>query len=213
MMENFQIYEGINLSEPFKLDVFDGVYPPAEDTYLLLDAIAIESSDIVLDVGCGVGLGTLVAASKARRVVSIDISHLAVRNTIQNLRNNGLGQNVSIVQSDLFGGISNTARFSMMMFNPPYLPADEMNTEIDHAVIGGEEGTELTKRFVNEASFYIIQGGRVYIVVSTLADIDAIIRTFNENNFQVEQVNEISLFFEKIQVLIGIFKGHKETVL
>jgi len=201
------------LSESFKLDVLDGVYPPAADTYLLLDAIAIDSSDIVLDVGCGAGLATLVAASKAQRVVSVDISHGAVRNTIQNLRKNGLGQNVSVIQSDLFRGLSDTRKFSMIMFNPPYLPADEMSTDMDHALIGGEDGSELTEKFVNEASSYLVQGGRLYVVVSTLENIDAIIKTFNENNFQVEQVNETSLFFEKIQVLKGIFKGHKETVL
>ena len=99
------------------------------------------------------------------------------------------------------------------MFNPPYLPADEMTTEMDHALIGGDDGSELTEKFVKEASSHIIQGGRLYVVVSTLENIDTIIRTFNENNFQVEQVNETSLFFEKIQVLKGIFKGHKETVL
>jgi len=201
------------LSESFKLDVNDGVYPPAADTYLLLDAIAIDSSDIVLDVGCGAGLATLVAASKAQRVVSVDISHQAVKNTTQNLRNNGLGQNVSIIQSDLFSGLSDTGKFSMIMFNPPYLPADEMSTDMDHALIGGEDGSELTEIFVNQASSYLVQGGRLYVVVSTLENIDAIIKTFNDNNFQVEQVNETSLFFEKIQVLKGVFKGHKEMVL
>ena len=201
------------MSESFKLDVNDGVYPPAADTYLLLDAIAIDSSDIVLDVGCGAGLATLVAASKAQRVVSVDISHQAVKNTTQNLRNNGLGQNVSIIQSDLFSGLSDTGKFSMIMFNPPYLPADEMSTDMDHALIGGEDGSELTEIFVNQASSYLVQGGRLYVVVSTLENIDAIIKTFNDNNFQVEQVNETSLFFEKIQVLKGVFKGHKEMVL
>ncbi|MGY5860732.1 MAG: methyltransferase [Candidatus Thorarchaeota archaeon] len=201
------------MSEEFKLEVFEGVYSPMADTYLLLDAIAIDSSDIVLDVGCGAGLATLVAASKAQRVVSVDISHGAVRNTIQNLRNNRLGQNVSVIQSDLFRGLSDTGKFSMIMFNPPYLPADEMSTDMDHALIGGDDGSELTERFVNDASSYLVQGGRLYVVVSTLENIDAIFRAFNENNFQIEQVNETSLFFEKIQVLKGVLKGHKETVL
>jgi release factor glutamine methyltransferase len=99
------------------------------------------------------------------------------------------------------------------MFNPPYLPEDDMNTEMDHALVGGKDGSELTERFVNEASSHLIEDGILYVIVSTLEDIDAIIRTFNENNFQVEQVNETPMFFEKIQVLKGIFKGHKETVL
>jgi len=203
----------LNVSESFKIDVLDGVYPPAADTYLLLDAITIEPNDIVLDVGCGAGLATLVAASKAQRVVSVDISHLAVRNTIQNLRRNDLGFNVSVVQSDLFSGLSNSAKFSIIMFNPPYLPADEITTEMDHALIGGEDGSELTERFVKEASSFLERDGRIYVVVSTLEDVDSITKAFHDNRFQVEKVNETPLFFEKIQVLKGIFKGHKETVL
>ena len=183
------------MSESFDFDVFDGVYPPAADTYLLLDSITIMPTDSVLDVGCGAGLATLVAASRALRVVSIDISLLAVRNTSENLRKNGLGRNVAVVQSDLFKGFSNAAKFSMIMFNPPYLPADDMNTEMDHALIGGAEGSELTERFVKEASLHLIEDGILYVIVSTLEDTDAIIRTFNENNFQVEQVNETPLFF------------------
>jgi len=200
------------VSESFDFDVFDGVYPPAADTYLLLDTITIEPTDSVLDVGCGAGLATLVAASRALRVVSIDISLLAVRNTSENLRKNGLGHNVTIVQSDLFIGLSNAAKFSMIMFNPPYLPEDDMNTEMDHALVGGKDGSELTQRFVSEASSHITEDGILYVIVSTLEDTDAIIRTFNEHNFQVEQVNETPLFFEKIQVLKGVFKGHTGPV-
>jgi len=201
------------VSESYDFDVLEGVYPPAADTYLLLDAIAIDPTDSVLDVGCGAGLASLVAAAKAKRVVSIDISFLAVRNTTENLRRNGLEQNVSVLQSDLFVSLSNDAKFTMIMFNPPYLPADEMHTTMDHALIGGVEGSELTERFVKEATSHIVSNGRLYVVVSSLANTDAIIQTFNENNFQVERVNETSLFFEKIQVLKGIFKGHKEIVL
>ena len=201
------------MSEQFKIEVLDGVYPPAADTYLLLDAITIESTDIVLDVGCGVGLATLVAASTAQRVISLDVSHLAVKNTIQNLRRNGLGSNVSVIQSDLFRGLSNSVKFSMIMFNPPYLPADEMTTEMDHALIGGEDGSELTEHFVREASTFLQKNGRLYVVISTLENIDAISKAFHDSGFQIEQVNETSLFFEKIQVLKGILKGHKETVL
>ena len=195
------------MSESFDFDVFDGVYPPAADTYLLLDTITIKPTDSVLDVGCGAGLATLVAASRALQVVSIDISLLAVRNTSENLRKNGLEHNVAVVQSDLFVGFSKAAKFSMIMFNPPYLPEDEMNTKMDHALVGGKDGSELTQRFVTEAASHLIEEGILYVIVSTLEDIDAIIKTFNENNFQVEQVNETPLFFEKIQVLKGIFKG------
>ncbi|MGY5871552.1 MAG: methyltransferase [Candidatus Thorarchaeota archaeon] len=201
------------MSESFEFDVFDGVYAPAADTYLLLDAISIKPTDIVLDVGCGAGMGTLVAASKAQCVVSVDISLQAVRNTSENLRRNKLEYNTAVLQTDLFTGLSREKKFSLIMFNPPYLPADDMSTDMDHALIGGEEGSELTERFVKEAAHHITKNGQLYVVVSTLADTEAINRSFEDNNFQVEHVNETQLFFEKIQVLKGIFKGHKETVL
>jgi len=201
------------VSESFEFDVFDGVYAPAADTYLLLDAISIKPTDIVLDVGCGAGMGTLVAASKAQCVVSVDISLQAVRNTSENLRRNKLEYNTAVLQTDLFTGLSREKKFSLIMFNPPYLPADDMSTDMDHALIGGEEGSELTERFVKEAAHHITKNGQLYVVVSTLADTEAINRSFEDNNFQVEHVNETQLFFEKIQVLKGIFKGHKETVL
>ena len=201
------------MSESFEFDVFDGVYAPAADTYLLLDAISIKPTDIVLDVGCGAGMGTLVAASKAQCVVSVDISLQAVRNTSENLRRNKLEYNTAVLQTDLFTGLSREKKFSLIMFNPPYLPADDMSTDMDHALIGGEEGSELTERFVKEAAHHITKNGQLYVVVSTLADTEAINRAFEDNNFQVEYVNETQLFFEKIQVLKGIFKGHKETVL
>jgi HemK-related putative methylase len=201
------------MSESFDFEVFDGVYSPLADTYLLLDAINIQPWDVILDVGCGAGLGTLTAASKAKRVVSVDISLPAVKNTLFNLKKNGLAHKASVLQTDLFAGFSTSAKFSLIMFNPPYLPADELSTEMDHALIGGEEGSELTERFIVESKDHIIQSGRLYVVVSTLANREAIIRTFTENQFVVEQINEAQLFFEKIQVLKGTFKGHKEIVL
>lgn len=197
----------------FEITVFDGVYPPSEDTYLLVDSITIEYDDIVLDVGCGAGLATLVAAVFAKQVLSIDISLKAVSNTRVNLKKNGLGNNVSIIQSDLLSSVSPKTRFSLILFNPPYLPKDEDSTNMDHALVGGFIGNELTQRFIIEASQHLIEGGRIYIVVSSLADIESITTILKEHMFDVTYEKEESMFFEKIQVLRGIWRGHTETVL
>jgi release factor glutamine methyltransferase len=197
----------------FQIDVFEGVYPPSEDTYLLLDMVDFKDEDSVLDVGCGAGLGTIFAASKASSVVGIDISLKAVRNTIENIRRNNRGENVEVFQSDLLSAISTKSKFSLIMFNPPYLPADERITSMDHAYIGGEEGSELSRIFISQASQHLKEGGRLFLVVSTLANTSAVVRTLEDYGFLSECVAEKSLFFEKIQVIKSIFRGHKETVL
>ncbi len=201
------------MKDVFDIVVFDGVYPPSEDTYLLIDSITIKSNDSVLDVGCGAGLATLMAASIAKQVLSIDISLDAVQNTRENLRRNGLGDNVSIVQADLLSAFSESYKFSLIFFNPPYLPEDETRTDMDYALIGGFSGTELTQKFIVEAQQHLTREGIIYIVVSSLADIDEIKRILNENNFRTSVENELPMFFERIQLLKGVWQGHKETVL
>jgi len=167
----------------------------------------------VLEIGCGAGLGTVLAASRARSVIGIDISLEAVRNTKKNIKQNHQENNAEAFQTDLMSAVSTKSKFSVIMFNPPYLPEDESTTTMDHAHIGGEQGSEIAQRCINQASKHLYDEGRFYVVVSNLANIDAIVKTFEAAGFQVEFVAEKSLFFEKIQVIKGTFEGHKETVL
>ena len=201
------------MKDVFDIVVFDGVYPPSEDTYILVDSVTIKPDDVVLDVGCGAGLATLIAASTAWQVVSVDISLKAVKNTQENLRRNNLGTNVSMVQADLFSALSEKHKFSLILFNPPYLPEDENHTEMDQALVGGVSGIELTRRFIVDLQYHLIKGGCIYIVASSLANIGRIKSILRENNFEVRVEKEDSMFFERIQLLKGVWQGHKETVL
>jgi release factor glutamine methyltransferase len=186
-----------------KFEVDDGVYPPAEDTYLLLDAIELESTDSFLEVGCGAGLISMAAAEVAKSVVAIDISLNAVRNTIENMRLNSITERSGIIQSDLLGALARDARFSVIAFNPPYLPEDDSVTEMDHAFVGGGSGVELTERFILQAISHLERNGRIYIVVSSLADIERISDFMESQGLKVNSIAEASLFFESIRVLQG----------
>jgi len=187
------------------ITVFSSVYPPSEDTYLLLDTVEIRPDDAFLEVGCGAGLITLAAAKKTRSVVSVDVSLEAVRNTLENLKRNDLYNTCHVIESDLLSAIAPSVKFSLIIFNPPYLPQDDECTDLDHALIGGQAGTELTQRFVRQAVGHLVSKGRLFVVVSNLADIDSIQQTMNECGLVVDVVSEKSLFFEKIQVLKGTF--------
>jgi release factor glutamine methyltransferase len=189
--------------EQLDITVFPGVYPPSEDTYLLLDSLMIGEDDSFLEVGCGTGLISITVARKANRVVCIDSSIDAVQNTLENLRRNRLHQRCHIIESDLLSALSSSAKFSLIVFNPPYLPDDEDLTDLDHALVGGESGVEITQRFIGQAVKHLMGGGRIYVVVSSLANVDSIRRTMIEYGLAVETVSEESMFFEKIQVLKG----------
>jgi HemK-related putative methylase len=194
------------MSDRQNFTVFPDVYPPSGDTYLLLDAIHVTSEDDFLEVGCGAGMVTLKGARNARSVVSIDVSLDAVRNTRENLRRNGLDGKCAVFQTDLLTSFKLSTKFSIVVFNPPYLPEDDMSTGLDHALIGGQTGSEVTKRFIPQVVKHLAEGGNVYVVVSTLADRDAIQKTMEGCRLDVEMVSEEPMFFEKIQVLRGMLK-------
>ena len=187
-----------------RIIVYPDVYPPSEDTYLLLDALEIKSDDVFLEIGCGAGLITMTVSKKSRSVVSVDSSFDAVHNTVENLRSNNLYYNCHVFEADLLSAITPSAKFSLIVFNPPYLPQDDDHTDLDHALIGGLKGTELTQRFIRQAVEHLVIGGRVFVVVSNLTDIDLIRETMRECGLSVETVSEASMFFEKIQVLKGV---------
>jgi release factor glutamine methyltransferase len=191
-------------NDRLNITVFPGVYPPSEDTYLLLDALDIRQDEAFLEVGCGAGIITLIAAKKTRNIVSLDSSFEAVRNTLENLKRNNLQNYCHIIESDLLGALSSSIKFSLIVFNPPYLPKNGEYTDLDHALVGGQTGVELTQRFVRQAADHLLKGGRIFVVVSNHANVESIRKTMIECGFVVDTVSEESLFFEKIQVLRGI---------
>jgi len=185
----------------FRVD--SGVYAPVEDTFLLIDAIDFDRDDVFLDVGCGAGLLTLGAARIAKRVVAIDISLEAAWNTLRNLERNGLDLPCSVMQSELLGSIPPAALFSVIAFNPPYLPYDGTTTDMDHALLGGVNGTELAERFIQQAVRHLQKGGSIFVVSSSLANIKDLKNVMVNCGLDIDIVASLSIFFEKIQVLKG----------
>ena len=197
-----------------EISIGSGVYPPSEDTYLLLDSLELRTDDVFLDMGCGVGLASLVAANKVKRVVSADISRDAVKNTSLNLRKNKLASKCTLVQADLFSAFSQKALFSVIAFNPPYLAKREDRTDLDHALVGGESGAEVSLRFIASATKHLGKNGRLYIVASSLSDVNRVTAIMEEHGFEVKIADKLPLFFEKLYILKGTLqKDPKETVL
>ncbi len=190
-------------SDDMDIIVESGVYPPSEDTYLLLDAIRLKDSDSFLEVGCGTGIISVVAARRVKQAIAVDISLDAVRNTLKNLERNSMIHHCEILQSDLLTAISSKAKFSVIAFNPPYLQNEDHATKLDHALVGGETGTELTERFLIQACEHLESEGSIYVVVSTLGNIDKIDDMMRGIGLSVERVASKSLFFESIEILRG----------
>lgn len=187
------------------LTVYPGVYPPSDDSYLLIDSIEFQPDDVVLDVGCGSGLVSLVSAMTADYVIALDVSLDAVRNTKENLKRNYLEHNCEVIQSDLLSALAFDTEFSKITFNPPYLPEDEVTTEMDHALVGGRKGTELTERFIRTAKEHLSSKGELFVVASSLSDVNQVRAVIEGVGLKASVIAKKPLFFERLYVLRGVF--------
>ncbi|MBD3405995.1 MAG: methyltransferase [Candidatus Lokiarchaeota archaeon] len=184
-------------------DVHKGVYSPAMDSYLVLDAIELKPTDTFLEIGCGVGLATAMASKIVKKAIAVDISLEAVRNTMDTLRRNTRLVNNSVIQSDLLTAFHSSAKFSVIVFNPPYLPADEHKTSMDHAFIGGITGTEVSERYIAQACKHIEKNSTIYVIVSSHSNPDHIIRIMEERGLEVQSIGHRIFFMERVDLIQG----------
>ena len=178
----------MEIDERIKIVTFDGVYEPAEDTYLLIKSIDIEPwYKKALDMGCGTGIIALHLA-KFLSTTAVDINIRAVENTKYNAKMNKM--DIMAFVSNLFEKVN--GKFDIIAFNPPYLPTHGEDIAWD----GGEGGIEIMEKFLHDAWKYLEEKGKIYFVLSSLSDIKSLMKKFPQYEFKKKE--EASFFFEKI---------------
>src|SRR5574339_916915 len=87
---------------PFTVSLGDGVFHPTHTSRTLADALEIGPQDTVIDVGCGSGVLSFVAARLgARHVIGIDLSEEAVEVARENAERLGLLDRVEFREGNL----------------------------------------------------------------------------------------------------------------
>jgi len=173
------------------LEQASGVYEPAEDSYLLIESLMVEPGEKVLEIGSGTGIVSLHCAKAGAEVIATDISADAVRCTKRNSEYNSLS--VNVLRSDLFDGIR--GRFDLIIFNPPYLPADDSR---DLRWSAGPTGREVIARFLAGAGKHLEPDGRIVLVLSSLTGLKELERLSESLGFHAKILGEKRLFFEII---------------
>ncbi|XP_069744852.1 methyltransferase N6AMT1 isoform X2 [Narcine bancroftii] len=144
------------------------VYDPAEDTFLLMDALEKDVKEI-------------------RRLCCTDINSLAANCTLESARQNGV--NIQPIITDLVTGLFPRLQnqVDVLIFNPPYVvtPTEEVGSRgIKASWAGGERGREVMDRFFPQVSSLLSSRGVFYLITVQENDPDGIIGLLNTFNLK-----------------------------
>ena len=170
------------------------VYPPSDDSILLIESLDVIPREKVLEVGCGSGVVSIHCAKNGCYVTAVDVNpravELARRNSVAN------GTDIRVLESDVYGNVDGV--FDTIVFNLPYLPVDEEGL-LAKAWSGGPDGLGPLPRLLKGAPDHLIPGGRVVVVVSSLTEPRALEEALE--GYEVRTIGEQRLFFERLSVL------------
>jgi len=202
--------------EGFNFVVYPTVFSPAQyHSSEVFGRFVNEMEDLkgkrVLDMGCGSGIISIVAASKGAKCLAVDINPMSVKAALINAHVNGVLDNVKAIKSDLFTHIpsplgSGVGSFDNMFFNPPYFKGVPKN-DFEAGFMGGND-YDVIKRFIEDAPKYLSPGGVVYFIISSDMEISLLENMLKSGGFDFEIVKEVKEFFETFYVTKSFMIKH-----
>lgn len=170
------------------------VYPPSDDSILLVESLDVVPREKVLEVGCGSGVVSIHCAKNGCYVTAVDVNPRAVELARRNAEANGT--DIRVLESDVYGNVDGV--FDTIVFNLPYLPVDEEGL-LAKAWSGGPDGLGPLPRLLEGAPDHLVPDGRVVVVVSSLTEPRALEEALE--GYEVRTIGEQRLFFERLSVL------------
>ena len=132
----------------------------------------------VCDVGTGSGCIAVCIAKHAAtaQVTAIDISPPALAVARENAAAHGVVEKIELIESDLFAALPAERKFDVIASNPPYitaaeyaaLPAGVRDYEPRQALLAGDDGLEVIRQLLADASSRLHPDGMLLIELSPM---------------------------------------------
>lgn len=170
-------------------------YEPAEDTFLLINSLGEYSCNSCLEIGIGKGYISKKLAKSCKFLIGTDINLSAIKSVRKLLAEEYEKGIIELVCCSSASAINTS--FDLIVFNPPYLPSDKID---DYSIDGLKEGVEITKKFLKDSKRLLKSDGKIAFVISTLSNIDEIIKYTKSLGFSIKVKTKKKLFMEELIV-------------
>jgi SAM-dependent methyltransferase len=184
---------------PFALTLKPTVFAPSKTSLVLADALEVEPGDVVIDVGCGSGVLSLVAARlSAGKVYGCDVSEDAVLAARENARRLGVEDRTEFRVGNLLEPVKDV-QADIVIGDVSGIPdaVAEVTGWFPEGRGGGPTGAELPVAMLEEVGDCLKRGGRLYLPTGTIQAegtvLDTARRVFGADNMELVAEREFPL--------------------
>lgn len=153
----------------------DSIYKPAEDTFMLANAVDGLHGNNALEIGTGSGYIAAILSKGFNRVVATDISLEALLYAKTNSNSSSSNRNIEFVCCRNADAISSIT-FDLIAINPPYLPSEHIE---DVAVDGGKKGIDVAMEMLKSVPILLKDDGKMVMIISSLASYDELLSSLH----------------------------------
>jgi SAM-dependent methyltransferase len=146
-----------------------GVFSPIRGEYVELVAMAplppaLKANSLAFDIGTGTGVLAAVLAQRGiEQIIGTDQDPRALACASANIQQLGLGQQVAILNADLFP----PEKATLIICNPPWLPA-RPSSPIERAIY--DLDSMMLKGFLSQLKEHLLPEGEGWLILSDLAE-------------------------------------------
>jgi release factor glutamine methyltransferase len=164
-------------------------YAYSEDSRLLAIAIMdLDEADTFLEIGVGSASNLKSVARRFKLVVGTDLSIPSGLDPSKN--------RIELVVADRATCFRQQS-FDVIVFNPPYLPSQDIK---DRTVDGGEGGMEIPLKFLSSALEALKSNGKILALLSSLDSLQSFEEFCSSRGLSFNITKEMQLFFETLYV-------------
>ncbi|XP_054290288.1 methyltransferase N6AMT1-like [Macrosteles quadrilineatus] len=186
------------------------VYEPAEDSFLLLDALEEDLHNIrelcpkvIVEIGSGSGVIITALANVLRTsafCLAIDINNSACAVTKETSTLNSV--EVDVVQGDLLSCVKACGVIDVLIFNPPYVvtPDDEIAGSIQRSWAGGANGRLVIDRLIEQMNPHLSPKSFFYLVLIKENNPEEVLVNMMEKGFTGKQLKFRKVRGEQLSV-------------